>query len=298
MVASNRAALIEKTYKVLKKHFKPVAPHADRPLLEQLLFACCLENAQYEPAEKAFARLATTFFDWNEVRVTTVKELAEAMPMLPEPTEAADRVKASLQSVFEATYSFELDTLKKQNLGQAIQRLQKFKGASSFAIAYVTQATLAGHSIPLDRGALRVLSIVGVAGPQDIKSGTVAGLERAIPKNKGIEFGSLLHQLGAELLASPFSPSIQKILLEINPEAKDRLPKRQPKKKKPEPAPHAKGHDGAVKKSGKEATPNKQAAIKKGAEAKKAAPAKSAAGKSAVTHAKKGAKPLGKPKPR
>ena len=64
---------------MLKKHYKPVPPPADRPLLEQLLYACCLENTRYEPAEQAFTALAKGFFDWNEVRVSTVKELAEVM---------------------------------------------------------------------------------------------------------------------------------------------------------------------------------------------------------------------------
>ena len=76
------------------------------------------------------------------------------MPRPPRP------LKQSLQSAFEATYSFDLEGLKKQNLGQAIQRLKKFKGTTPFTIAFVTQAALGGHSIPLDRGALYVLYIV------------------------------------------------------------------------------------------------------------------------------------------
>ena len=44
-----------------------------------------------------------------------------------------------------------------------------------------------------------------------------------------MEFGSLPHQLGAELVANPFSTNLHKILLEIAPDGKDRLPKRQPK---------------------------------------------------------------------
>ncbi len=47
-----------------------------------------------------------------------------------------------------------------------------------------------------------------------------------------MEFGSLLHQLGAEFHASPHSPKVRKIMLDIEPTAKDRLPKRTVKKKK------------------------------------------------------------------
>jgi endonuclease-3 len=293
MAALNRTALIGKLHKVLKKHYKPAPPTVDRPLMEQLLFACCLENAPYEPAEEAFARLTTTFFDWNEIRVTTVKELAEVMHMLPAPTEAATRLKKTLQGVFETNYSFELEGLKKQNIGQAITKLEKMSGRSHFIVGYVTQATLGGHAIPLDHGALWVLSIVGLATPAEQKSGTVAGLERAIPKNKGVEFASLLHQLGADLVASPFSQNLHKTLLEIAPDAKERLPKRQAKKApEPPPKPAKKGKDSQPAAKAKEPAG-------KGAVAKKGSDAKPATKKAVLpTAKKKPSKAVAKPKPR
>jgi endonuclease-3 len=104
MATLNRTALINRMHKVLKKHYKPV-PIPERSALEHALYACCLENAHYEPADKAYTAVSTTFFDWNEVRVSTVKELAEVMHMLPAPAAAAGNLKRVLQSVFEASYS-------------------------------------------------------------------------------------------------------------------------------------------------------------------------------------------------
>jgi hypothetical protein len=224
MATPNRAALITKTHKVLKQHFETVQPDGKRPLLEHMLFACCLENAHYEVAEKAYTRLGHNFFDWNEVRVSTVTELAEAMKELPEPSVAASNLKKLLQSVFESTYSFDLEPVKKQNLGAGIKRLQQLDGATPFVVAYAVQAALSGHSIPLDRGALAILGIVGVATPAEVESGNVAGLERAIPKNKGVEFGSLLHQLAADYIAAPHSPKVKKAVVAIKPDAV--IPKR------------------------------------------------------------------------
>jgi endonuclease-3 len=269
MPTPNRANLLSKTHKVLKKHYKPV-PLAERPVLEQMLFACCLENAKYEPAEQAFAALVDSFFDWNEVRVSSVKELAEVVHMLPDPAAAATNLKRVLQSAFETTYSFDLEALKKQNLGQAIQKLKKFEGSTGFVIGVVTQTALSGHAIPLDRGALDVLTIVGAADPKEVAAGAVAGLERAIPKNKGVEFGSLLHQLGADLVASPFSPAVHKILLEIAPDAKDRLPKRQAKKP-PAPVKEEKPAAPAPAKGAPPVAEKKSADKKSAADAKKPA---------------------------
>ncbi len=282
MATPNRSSLLARLHKTLKKHYKPVAAPG-RALLEHLLYASCLENASYESAETAYAAVSTSFFDWNEVRVSSVKELAEAMRALPEPEVAADRLKRTLQSAFEATYSFDLESFKKQNLGQAVQRLAKFDGTTPFTIGYVTQAALGGHAIPLDRGALEVLFIVGAASEAEVKAAEVAGVERAIPKNKGVEFGSLLHQLGAELVAAPFSPAVHKTLLEITTDAKDRFPKRQTKKPVPPPPVAPSKHPVAAATAKKSAVPDK----KKQVDDKKKPAAKSEPAKKPVPAAKK-----------
>lgn len=290
MANPNRMALLTKMHKVLKKHYKPVAI-PDRPVLEHLLFACCLENAPYEQADKAFAAVSTSFFDWNEVRVSTVKELAEVMNMLPAAAAAASNLKRVLQGVFESTYSFDLEPLKKQNLGQAQQRLKKLEGATPFTIAYLTQATLGGHAIPLDQGLMQVFAVLGLASNADQAGCVVPGLERAIPKTKGVEFGSLAHQLGAEMFANPYSPSLHKILLEIAPDAKDRLPKRPVKGAKPKEA-------EAPAEATKETKPKAEAPTK-GSAAKKTAPAsgkKPAAPQKSADDERAGAKKSGEKK--
>ncbi len=244
MANPNRTALLTKAHRILKQHYKPVPPPGDRPLLEHMLYACCLENAPFETAEKVYDHLHKSFFDWNEVRVSTLTELTEAMHNLPDPPASASNLKRILQAVFETTYSFEIEAIKKQNLGLAIKQLEKLGGASPFVVAYVTQAALGGHAIPLDRGALEVLYLLGVISQSESQTGKVSGLERIIPKNKGVEFGSLLHQLAADYVANPFSPNVRKLILSINADAKDRFPKRGAKKepaKPPEPAPAAKG---------------------------------------------------------
>lgn len=235
MAASNRSALLTKTHKVLKKEFKPHAYDQKRPLLEQMLYAGCLEGAMPEAADEAFQAFSRDFFDWNEVRVSTVTELAEAAKMLPDPAAAASRVKRVLQSVFESIYEFDLESLKKQNIGAATKKLEKIDGATPFTVAFVTQNGLGGHAIPVNKGALDALYVIGVIDEKEHAAGNVPGLERAIPKNKGMEFGSLLHQLGVEYARSPYSPSTRKILIAIEPTAKDRLPKRASTKKAPEP---------------------------------------------------------------
>jgi hypothetical protein len=225
-MSTNRTAAITKVYKILKKHYKPVAPPADRTVLEHLLYACLLENARCDAADEAFARLKELYYDWNEIRVTTVTELAEGMNGIPDATEAAQRVKRALQSIFEGSYSYDLEALKKQNLGKSEKDLEKINGTTPFVRAYVTQNGLEGHYIPTSKGALEVLYAMGVINDAEADKGQVPGLERAIPKNKGVEFGSLLQQIGADYHASPGSSKLKAILAEVDSGYKERLSKR------------------------------------------------------------------------
>ncbi|MCA9184791.1 MAG: hypothetical protein R3E01_04665 [Pirellulaceae bacterium] len=231
MPAPNRATLIGKVQKVLKKYFKPINPtHAS--VLETLVFACCLENSRYEKAEDGFRKLQdrNAFVDWNEVRVASVSELSEYLSGCAHPRSAAANVKRCLHNVFENLYSWDLEPLKKQNLGKTVQTLEKYTGGNQFIVAYVTQHALGGHSIPLDSGALDMFQIVGVIDDKEREKGVVPGLERAVPKKKGPEFASLLHQMSAELVASPYSTNVKSMLLEMNADAQSRLPKRTSKR--------------------------------------------------------------------
>ena len=322
MASKNRAALITKVLKVVKKHYKPTAPPKERSLLENLIFACCLENSLHEAAEKVFHSLSTDYFDWNEVRVSTIRELSDVLKPLNDPADAATRLKRVLQSVFETHYSFDLEPLKKQNIGVAVKTIEKYNGSTPFIVAYVTQQSLGGHSIPVNNGLLESMRIVGVVTDAEAAKGAVPGLERTVPKNKGVETGSLLHQLGVEMHRSPYGPNIRKLLLEIEPDCKDNLPKRakadepappapEPTKAaaaappaKPAPAP-AKAAEPVKKPAPKKEEPApKPAATKKPekkAEKKPASPAKKPAAKAAPPVKKKpttATKKLVKKKPR
>lgn len=229
MSAPNRAAILTKVHKVLKKHYKPVTPPAERTLLEHLLYAAVLETADFETADENFAKLQESYFDWNEVRVTTITELSETLASLSDAVPAAQRVKKTLQSVFETHsslqthYTFDLEVLKKQNIGKAIAEMEKFEGVTPFAVNYATQNALGGHAIACSKGSLEVLLAVGVINDAELAKGQVPGMERAIEKKKGGEFFSLLHQLGTDLASSPQSTRVKGIMAEIDSEAKDRL---------------------------------------------------------------------------
>ena len=240
----NRQQLVAKMHKVLRSHYKPVAPNVSRPVLEQVLFACCLENAPYDVAQKAVDRLLKGYFDLNEVRVTTVAELAETLHDLPDPAHAALALRRVLQGVFESTYNFSLENAKKHSLAHGLKTLEHLHGIPPFVVHYVASTALGGHFVPLDLGALSALYLSGIVSKEEYDAGRAAGLERFVPKKAGAEFSSLLHQFGVEVLRNLHGATVKKVLQAINPAAKDRFPKRGESLPAPNPPPPPAGKQG------------------------------------------------------
>ena len=295
MSAANRANLLAKIQKVCKKNFQPVKPSESRNVFETIIFGCCLEDATFEQAEEAFARLQELYFDWNEVRVTTAPELAEAMVGYHDPTVAATRVKKCLHSIFETHYTFDIDFLKKENLGKAVEKVRGYKGITDFVVSYVSQSALGGHSIPLGAAEKELLLAADVITAKEKQKSTVPGLERAIPKSKGIEFFSTVHQLAVPFLMTPNSTKVWAVIGEIDSKAKARFNQRvkeekaalQAAEEKREAARKKKAaaKRAAAKKAAEEAAAPKKRAAKKAAAAKtpvKKAPAKKAPAKKAA----------------
>ena len=281
MSAKNRADLINKLFKVAKKEYDFIKPVSNRTVFEHMLYGCCLENSTFEAADEALAKLQENFCDWNEVRVTTVDELAESGKSLGSPRESATSVKQTLYGVFEKYFTYDLDFLKKENLSKAVTTFEAMKGVTSFVISYVSQNGLGGHSIAIDRSTMSLFYVLGIVTEDEAQKGRVPGLERTIAKAKGVEFFVLVHQLAVDFAATPFSSKVREKLLQINPAAKERFPKRA-SKKKPEPAKPVK--KAAAKKAAAKKEPAKATKATKKKATKKAAakPAKKTTKKAAA----------------
>lgn len=266
MTAGNRAAKYETLFKSLKKHYKPVSDPPERTVLEHLLYACCLEDAKIEQADEAFAKLQQTYFDWNEVRVTTVVELADALQSLPFANQAAQRIKQSLQALFESRYQYDIDDLRKANLGKAVAELEAWKGITPFVVSYVSQHALGGHSIPASNLILEALVQCEILTAAEAEKKSLPGVERAIPKNKGIEFAALLHQFANELHLSPKSTAPAAVLKDLGATYK-------PKPKPAEKPAASQKVDAGDKRTAKSNAPTKPASDAKASESAKGAKA-------------------------
>lgn len=177
----------------------PESSQEARPVLQQFIYGLCREDATAEQAEQAYRNLCERFFDWNEVRVSSTRELEESFAGMSNPEVRAQRLISFLQEVFETTFSFDLDSLQKKGLKQAAKQLTRYQAANDYVCAWVVQRSLGGHAIPLDAAGLRCVQRLGlIETGTDDRDAARASLEHLVPKAKGPLFTDLISVLASE----------------------------------------------------------------------------------------------------
>src|SRR5271170_3733608 len=106
---TNKQRVLSHLFTSLKKRGHGDADPEPRPVLEQLIYAILREGSTRDLADQAFRLLRERFFDWNEIRVSSVREIEEALCCLPNAELRAQRLISLLQEVFETTFSFDLE---------------------------------------------------------------------------------------------------------------------------------------------------------------------------------------------
>jgi endonuclease III len=196
-ITMNKQKLVNQLFAL---HKGPREPEPQgRLVLEQFLYAICREGVTRDVADQAYASLRERFFDWNEVRVSSAREIADAIDeYVPDGEARAQRLIDFLQEVFETTFSFDLEGLQKKGLKQAAKQLARYQAANDYAVAWVIQKSLGGHAIPLDSSALRVLRRLGILEDGHDMEALRASLEHQVQKLKGSEFIDLISALADE----------------------------------------------------------------------------------------------------
>ena len=164
MATQSKTQLLTNIHTLLKRRYKPKAdPNASRlSVLKAVVYGICHEDTTREQANQALSRFKDEFFDWNEIRVSSVEEIQETLAGIPDPESRAQRIRRFLRQLFNRTYGFTLDALAKKPLKEALKVLQTYDAfASDYVTATVIQQALGGHAIPVDKAAHRVLRAGG-----------------------------------------------------------------------------------------------------------------------------------------
>jgi endonuclease-3 len=195
---TNKQRIVAQIFTTLKNRYGAGEP-VNRPVLEHFLYAVCREGTTREKADRAFRALGEQFYDWNEIRVSSPREVEEALVDIPEAENRAHRLVNLLQEVFETTFSFDLESLQKKGFKQSAKQLARYQAANDYAVAWVIQNALGGHAIPLDAPTLRALRRMGLLENEHDDPDTMrASLEHLVPKIRGPLFGELVSALAEE----------------------------------------------------------------------------------------------------
>lgn len=166
---------------------------------EQVIYSICREGATPDQADRSFKILSTNFYDWNEVRVSSVRELEECFDGMNRRVDRSNRIIQFLQELFETTYSYEMEFLHKKGVKNASKHLSRYQAANDYLGAWVTQRSLGGHAIPVDPPTLRVCKRTGLVDEDQKEVLEIrSSLEHLVPKSKGTEFTDVISMIGVE----------------------------------------------------------------------------------------------------
>lgn len=267
--ASDKVAACKKLTTLLQKDYGKTVPKMKLPVLETILFAVCLEDSPWKDAEAGYETLLKSYFDLNEIRVSSVTDLERTLGDLKDADWKGLRIRSILRFVFESTYGFEFEKLARLTLESAQKRLKKIEHLSPFVSAFTLQQVLGSHVVILDNLGLKTAVHLGIVPPDSSIAEAAEFLKSGVKKADCFSFSYLLHCLATD-------PKLQERIAD-DPELDDEFdvlnvadrlaalksPRKTPKKK------------AATKKTTTGAATKKKAAPKKKAGgASKAAPAK------------------------
>ncbi len=310
--AADKSQICRKFVQTLQKLYGKSVPKIELSVLETMLFGVCLEDNPWSQAEASLKKLIASYFDLNEIRVSSISELEQTLAPLKDADWKGLRIRAILRYVFESTYSYDYEKLRRQTLEQALKTLKKIQEMSPFVRDFILHEILGSHVVCLDNSMLTAARWLGLVPLKSDQHDASEFLKGGLKKAEVSEFCHLLRCLSTDPKFIPRFADMpdQDLGMDMVPERLVELqnpPKKKPAKPAPPPEP-PKVEKTAAKKpavpekpAAKPAPPAKPVAHTKPAEAKDAKSAAKVPSKAAPpakpAPAKAPAKPAGKPAP-
>ena len=181
-----------------KRYRSQLRPHQDRPVLETLIYAICLEENSFVDAEVYYERVSSLFHDFNEARVSSITELARIFDGSPLAEWKAFRFRNLLTHVFESFYAFDFDSLLRKSNEQANRLMSRVPELSQFARNYTLNRCMGIHQLPLDICMRDAVAWLGLGTPGQTPQRTAAALKSAVRKADAERFCGLVRCMGAD----------------------------------------------------------------------------------------------------
>ncbi|MCI0650734.1 MAG: hypothetical protein L0Z55_02500 [Planctomycetes bacterium] len=103
-------------------------------LLDQFLLAHLLLQMPYAAAQKAYLAFKAQFVDWNEVRISTAKEVQDVLRGAAEPLEAAIVLKDFLHRLFLEKHHVGLEFLRDKSVSEIRSFFKNSRGLNESTV--------------------------------------------------------------------------------------------------------------------------------------------------------------------
>ena len=288
--AADKSQVCRKLVTALQKLYGKSVPKIDLSVVETMLFAACLEDNPWTAAETSLKKILSSYFDLNEIRVSSVTELEQTLAPLKDADWKGLRIRSILRHVFETTYSYDYEKLRRQTQEQAVKTLKKVNDITPFIRDFILHEILGSHVICLDTSMLTAATWLGLVPAKSDVHDASEYLKGGIKKSEVSEFCHLLRCLATDPKYVPrFADSLDSEL--SMDDVMDRFAELQapPRKKPSKPAAPAETHAPEKTAAGKKSAPlavvEKSAPAKASTSARPTHPSKSVSAPAASTKA-------------
>lgn len=132
---------LEKLLRLLRKEFGEMRSARGASSFETMVLAVLEPGNSHAAAQRAFKALLGEFVDWNEVRVSSWKEIGTILDekSIHGPGEKAVALKKTLEGVFSVTHRMDLAPLEKmapEKAGQLLAKQRDFDPGALAAVLY------------------------------------------------------------------------------------------------------------------------------------------------------------------
>ncbi len=189
------AKKVHKLYRSLKRKYPKVEQAVYDEPTEALVYALVSEDMDEAAARAAINQFGDYFVDLNDLRVSRVEEIVEALgPDTPVTRNIASTLNRVLCAIFNKYNMVTLEPLKKMSKRPAKQILEKMDGTSHFAVNYCTLTSLRGHAVPLTKKMIEYLRSSELVHCESDEQEIEGFLARQISAENAYEFYALLRR--------------------------------------------------------------------------------------------------------
>ena len=186
---------LHKLFRSLKRKYPKLQKVIYDEPTDALVYAIVSENMSETVTKSVIKKFADNFVDWNDLRVSSTKEIIEVLEAdTPVTRDLASALARALGALFNKYNTVSLKALKKTGKRPAKQALEKIDGTSSFVVNYCMLTSLQGHAIPFTKKMTEFLRSNQLVHPDADEQQIEGFLARQISAENAYEFYALLRR--------------------------------------------------------------------------------------------------------